>query len=74
MFFAYAVVTQDAVVRFIDTEQLDDTVRRHIGTEIEILPYTDFFSYLRDLSAKAKFTKENVSHSYRRHSYATQEL
>ncbi|KZT10210.1 Creatinase/aminopeptidase [Laetiporus sulphureus 93-53] len=52
VFFAYAVVTMDKVVLFINPKQVDDTVRAHLGEAVEIQPYEDFLSYLRELGAE----------------------
>ncbi|EMD36821.1 hypothetical protein CERSUDRAFT_83841 [Gelatoporia subvermispora B] len=52
VFFAYAVVTLEKTVLFINSSQVDDSVRAHLGKEIEIKPYDAFFDYLKHLGAE----------------------
>ena len=52
VFFAYAVVTQDKVLLFVNAAQVNDTVRAHLGDAVEIRPYDEFFAYLSGLGAE----------------------
>ncbi|KAI0075951.1 Creatinase/aminopeptidase [Panus rudis PR-1116 ss-1] len=57
VFFAYAVVTSDKVVLFVNPAQVDDTVRGHLVNSVEIAPYDQFFKYLRGLGAELNLSK-----------------
>ncbi|KAH8116027.1 Creatinase/aminopeptidase [Phellopilus nigrolimitatus] len=50
VFLAYAVVTLDKAVLFVDSEQITDPVRAHLGKDVEIQPYDSILSYLKELS------------------------
>ncbi|PSS29828.1 hypothetical protein PHLCEN_2v2669 [Hermanssonia centrifuga] len=58
VFFAYAIVTQDSTILFINPDQIDDTVRAHLGKDIEVKPYNDFFAYLSGLGAQLELSKD----------------
>ncbi|KAL4254344.1 putative Xaa-Pro aminopeptidase P [Abortiporus biennis] len=58
VFFAYAVVTEEKVVLFVNPSQIDDTVRKHLGPSIEIKPYDAFFSYLKGLGSDLDLSKD----------------
>ncbi|KAF7797111.1 hypothetical protein EIP86_008303 [Pleurotus ostreatoroseus] len=58
VFFAYAVVTQDSTILFVNPDQVDDTVRAHLGSDIEIKPYDVFFEYLSGLGARLELHKD----------------
>ncbi len=60
VFFAYAIVTQDSTILFINPDQIDDTVRAHLGKDIEVKPYNDFFAYLSGLGAQLELSKDAV--------------
>ncbi|EPQ53720.1 Creatinase/aminopeptidase [Gloeophyllum trabeum ATCC 11539] len=49
VFFAYAVVTHDTAVLFVNPEQVDEAVRGHLGRDIEVRAYDEFFAYLKRL-------------------------
>jgi Xaa-Pro aminopeptidase len=49
VFFVYAVVTHKDATLFINADQLDDEVRKHLGEGIIIQPYDSFFQYLKSL-------------------------
>jgi Xaa-Pro aminopeptidase len=61
VFFAYAVVTLDNVVLFVDSNQLDDTVIEHLGDQVLVKPYLSFFQYLKTLPGLLKSTNNAVS-------------
>ncbi|KZT61641.1 Creatinase/aminopeptidase [Calocera cornea HHB12733] len=46
VFFAYAFITDNKAVLFVEPAQLTDEVRAHLGPEVEIQPYSDFWYYL----------------------------
>lgn len=60
VFFAYAVITADTQVLFIDSAQVDDEVRRHLGSAVEIKPYESVFEYLGTLSGSLALSKDKV--------------
>lgn len=47
MFFAYAVVTLDKALLFINPEQVDDKLRQHLGSHTEIKAYSGFLKHLK---------------------------
>ncbi|KAF8176456.1 Creatinase/Prolidase N-terminal domain-containing protein [Pholiota molesta] len=49
VFFAYAVVTTDKVILFVNDKQLDASAKHYLGTSVEIQPYDAFFAYLKSL-------------------------
>ncbi|KAF8632157.1 hypothetical protein AX17_004898 [Amanita inopinata Kibby_2008] len=49
VFFAYAVVTTDSTVLFIEEEKLTAEIRQTLGNAVEIRPYDGFFNYLQSL-------------------------
>lgn len=63
VFFAYAVVTQDSATLFVNPLQVNDTVREHLGHEIDIKAYDSFFEYLGRLGADLELSKGSVSSS-----------
>lgn len=60
VFLAYAVVTLDKTILFIDNEQVDSEVKAHLGDEVEIRPYESIFSYLSDASRSMELSKQKV--------------
>ncbi|KAI0824889.1 Creatinase/aminopeptidase [Trametes gibbosa] len=51
VFFAYALIDQDKALLFVNESQLDSSVRKHLGPEVEVHPYASFFSHLAKLNA-----------------------
>ncbi|KAI0258993.1 Creatinase/aminopeptidase [Gloeopeniophorella convolvens] len=51
VFFAYAVVTPDHALLFVDPAQVGDDVRTHLGQEVELRSYDAFFPYLKELGS-----------------------
>lgn len=47
VFFAYAVVTLDKALLFINPEQVDDKLRQHLGSHTEIKAYSGFLKHLK---------------------------
>ncbi|KDQ60006.1 hypothetical protein JAAARDRAFT_711428 [Jaapia argillacea MUCL 33604] len=58
VFFAYAVVTPSTTSLFIDPAQVSDAVRAHLGDDIEIRTYDEFFGYLKGLGEELKLGKD----------------
>ncbi|KAG6334211.1 hypothetical protein ID866_4882 [Astraeus odoratus] len=58
VFFAYAVVTRDSAVLFIDETQIDESVKAHLGQEVSIQPYRAFLPYLKGLAVDSLVKKE----------------
>ncbi|TFK49276.1 Creatinase/aminopeptidase [Heliocybe sulcata] len=54
VFFAYAIVTVDKALLFVNPDQVDADVRQHLGSQIELRPYDSFFSYLKTESGASK--------------------
>lgn len=59
VFFAYAVVTPDKVVLFIEKEQLDESARAYLGDAVEIQPYNEIFNYLKQLAQSLDLVGDN---------------
>ncbi|KAI0796341.1 Creatinase/aminopeptidase [Irpex lacteus] len=57
VFFAYAVVSQSSAILFVKPEQVSDNVRKHLGNEVTIKPYDEFFTHLRGLGAELNLSK-----------------
>ncbi len=60
VFFAYAVVTKDKAILFVNGTQVDDVVKAHLGEEVQIKGYDQFFGYLKNLGAELGLSKESV--------------
>ncbi|KIJ63046.1 hypothetical protein HYDPIDRAFT_182399 [Hydnomerulius pinastri MD-312] len=58
VFFAYAVVTKDSAILFINETQVGDAVKAHFGQEVQIKPYEAFLPYLRSLTETGLVKKE----------------
>jgi Xaa-Pro aminopeptidase len=50
VFFSYAIITHERATLFVDSAQVDDVVRNHLGWEVEIKPYDAFFPFLKGLA------------------------
>jgi hypothetical protein len=61
VFFAYAVVTADSAILFVNDSQVDDTVRKHLGPSVKIQPHESFFPYLKELSSDFEKARKPVS-------------
>ena len=61
VFFAYAVVTAETATLFVNSAQVNNTVREHLSSEVEIKPYSQFFSYLSGIGAELSLSKEAAS-------------
>lgn len=61
VFLAFAVVTSDESVLFVDDKQINEEVRKHLGSSVEIQPYESVFDYLKSLSRSLCLSKEKVS-------------
>ena len=66
VFFAYAVVTADSAVLFVNPEQVNEEVREHLsgregeGGKVEVRPYGEFFAYLEGLGRELGLSKTSV--------------
>lgn len=58
VFFAYAIVMRDSAVLFVDENQVDDSVKIHLGQEVSIRPYEEFLPYLRSLATDSLVKKD----------------
>ena len=63
VFFAYALIDADKTLLFVNESQFDESVRAHLGPEIEIHPYDTFFAYLTHLGAELKESTNTVRSS-----------
>lgn len=53
MFFAYAIITQNSAVLYVDEAKLTPEVKVHLGGEVELKPYGAIFADTKSLVAKA---------------------
>uniref|UniRef100_A0A5K1K3G7 Peptidase M24 domain-containing protein n=1 Tax=Ganoderma boninense TaxID=34458 RepID=A0A5K1K3G7_9APHY len=60
VFFAYGLIDAEKTLLFVNESQFDESVRNHLGSEIEVHPYDTFFAYLTHLGAELKQSKDNV--------------
>ena len=51
VFFGYAVVTTDTAILFVNPEQVSQEVRAQLGQEVQLRPYNEFITYLKELGA-----------------------
>lgn len=61
VFFAFAVVTADKVVVFIEKTQLDTAATDSLSNTVEIHPYGSFYEYLKGLGKSVGVDKDSVS-------------
>ncbi|KZT70390.1 putative Xaa-Pro aminopeptidase P [Daedalea quercina L-15889] len=59
VFFAYAVLTPEKAQIFLNPEQIDDALCKHLGDDVDIHPYDSFFSYLSDIGAEIGLHKKS---------------
>ncbi|KAI0691006.1 Creatinase/aminopeptidase [Cerioporus squamosus] len=59
VFFAYSLIDADKALLFVNETQVDDAVRRHLGSDVVIHPYDTFFSYLTQLGAELNANKDS---------------
>lgn len=45
---AYAFITLDSAILFIDSDKVNDTVRSHFGNHVNLLPYSDIVSEIEN--------------------------
>jgi Xaa-Pro aminopeptidase len=61
VFFAYALITLDNAVIFVNEKQITPQVRKHLGDHVEIRPYEEVFKHIdllnqqRDASNNDRF-------------------
>ena len=60
VFFAYGLIDGDKTLLFVNESQFDDSVRAHLGSEVEVHPYDTFFSYLTHLGSELTNHKDTV--------------
>ena len=61
VFFAYAIVTADSAILFVNDSQIDEAVRKHLGSSVKIQSYESFFPYLKELSSGLEKAPKPVS-------------
>jgi len=60
VFFSYAVITPDRVALFVEDKQLDESVKKYLGQDVELKPYGSFFEYLKSLSSSLNLGADYV--------------
>ena len=51
VFFSYAIVTLDQTTLYVDHAKLGDEVLKHLGDQVSIKPYNDFFLDLKSMAS-----------------------
>lgn len=54
VFFAYAIVTLDNAILFVDSAKLNDDVYKHLGKEVTVMPYSDIITACKELGSRLK--------------------
>src|SRR5256885_16747989 len=54
VFFAYALVTKNEIILYIDENKLTNEVKVHLGSDVKFRPYNAVFKDLKDLNDKFK--------------------
>lgn len=52
VFFAYAIVSMDEVLLFVDAAKLSDEVYKNLGSNVTVRPYEDVLSGCKEVAAK----------------------
>ena len=60
VFFAYAIVTLDRVILYVDKKKCGRDVLAHLGSQVEIKPYLDIFSDSKELATTASAKKSKL--------------
>ncbi|KAF9966208.1 hypothetical protein BGZ70_002987 [Mortierella alpina] len=60
VFFAYAIVTRDKVLLYLQDKAVSDEVRQHLGHEIMIRPYDSVFEDLKAMSSMLTSRKQKM--------------
>ncbi|SNX85258.1 probable aminopeptidase P, cytoplasmic [Melanopsichium pennsylvanicum] len=54
VFFSFALVTLDEVLLYINDSQLTDKVKKALGSEVTLRPYSEFYNDLHQVGARLK--------------------
>jgi hypothetical protein len=54
------VITPDKVVLFVENKQLDESVKKYLGQDVELKPYGSFYEYLKSLSSSLNLGADYV--------------
>lgn len=54
VFFAYALITKEEAIIYVDDRKISDEVRTHLGDAVTIKPYGDIFEHLTTVSTQAR--------------------
>ena len=60
VFFSYVIISHESATLFVDSAQIDDAVRKHLGPEVKIQPYDSFLPYLKSLADSLEFKEDAV--------------
>ena len=60
VFFAYAVVTHNDAILYVDGSQVNDDVRTHLGEEVAIKPYDAIWEDLKYQGQSLEGTEHDV--------------
>jgi hypothetical protein len=54
------VITPDNVALFVEDKQLDESVKKYLGQNVDLKPYGSFFEYLKSLSSSLNLGADYV--------------
>ncbi|KAI9014754.1 putative Xaa-Pro aminopeptidase P [Gaertneriomyces semiglobifer] len=57
VFFAYALVTKEDVILYVDDVKVTEEAKAHLGSSVQIRPYNEIFENLRAMSAQKQGQK-----------------
>ena len=57
VFFAFAIITQDACHFYVDESQLSEDARKHLGSQVTVRPYASFYTDLAALKQRVLIGK-----------------
>ncbi|EXX78053.1 Fra1p [Rhizophagus irregularis DAOM 197198w] len=60
VFFAYALITKDDIILYIDEKKLSNEVKAHLGSSVKFRSYNAVFEDLRHLSVKFKSDNQKL--------------
>ena len=53
-------MTLEGVIVFVDNDQIDEAVRSHLASDVQLQPYASFFPYLKGLASELNLKKDAV--------------
>lgn len=54
VFFSYSIVSENDAILYLDLDKVTEQVKTHLGSEVTLKPYAQFFSDLKELKLDGK--------------------